>query len=187
MNKRIIYGVMAGGGIVGLVASFLQIIEKLYLLSNTNKVLACDLGSVFSCSSVLKAWQSSVFGFPNSLLCIVFFTVFAVTGLAGLSGAVLPRGFRIGVHALSLFVLGFAAWFLSQSIYVIGALCILCLFCFGGLLLVNWAWVQINASDLPIGERGRAVVARAIKNNTDILVWVVIAALLTFAILLRFY
>jgi hypothetical protein len=55
-----------------------------------------------------------------------------------LSGGVLPRKLRLGIHALSLFTLGFALWFLTQSIYVINALCILCIFCFAGLLLVNW-------------------------------------------------
>jgi uncharacterized membrane protein len=186
VNKRVTYGVMAVGGVVGLAASFLQNLEKLQLLNNTGKVLVCDLGPIFNCSTVLSAWQSSVFGFPNSLLCIIFFTVFAIVGLAGLSGGSLPRAFRLGIHALSLFVLGFALWFLWQSIYVIGALCILCIFCFMGLLLVNGAWLRINADDLPIGTRGRQVVARLIKAGVDILIWMLLAVALAIAMLLRF-
>lgn len=187
MNKRAIYGVMTGGGAIGLIAAFLQILEKIQLLKYTGKALVCDLNSVFSCSNVLNAWQSSVFGFPNSLMCMVFFTTFAVAGLAGLSGASLPRGFRLGIHALSLFVLGFALWFLWQSIYAIGALCILCIFCFAGLLLVNWAWLRINAADVPIGKRGRAALARLITIGADIFVWILLAVLVGFAMLLRFY
>ena len=178
---------MAGGGVIGLVAAFLQILEKIQLLKHTDKLLVCDLNSVFSCSNVLNAWQSSVFGFPNSLMCMVFFTIFATVGLAVLSGASLPRAFRLGVHFLSLFVLGFALWFLWQSIYVIGSLCVLCIFCFAGLLLVNWAWVRTNAEDVPIGEHGRAVLARLIKNGADIFIWFMLAALVALAMLLRFY
>lgn len=187
MNKRIVYGLMTGGGTIGLVAAFLQIIEKIQLLKYADKPLVCDLNSIFSCSSVLNAWQSSVFGFPNSLMCMVFFTIFATVGLAGLSGATLPRAFRLGVHALSLFVLAFALWFLSQSVYVIGALCILCIFCFGGLLFVNWAWLRLNAGDLPIGSRGRELVARLIKSGMDTFIWVVLATIVGLAMFVRFY
>lgn len=187
MNKRIVYGLMTGGGAVGLAAAFLQIVEKIQLLKYANKALVCDLNSVFSCSNVLNAWQSSVFGFPNSLMCMVFFTIFTIVGLAGLSGATLPRGFRLGIQALSLFVLAFALWFLWQSVYVIGALCILCIFCFTGLLLVNWAWLRINASDLPVGERGRTFLARLIKSGTDTFIWVVLATIVALAMFLRFY
>lgn len=187
MKQRAIYSTMAIGGTIGLIAAFLQTTEKIQLLKNANKALICDLNSIFSCSNVLNAWQSSVFGFPNSLMCLMFFTIFAVVGLAGLCGTVLPRGFRLGIHTLSLFVLGFALWFLWQSIYAIGSLCILCIFCFAGLLLVNWAWLRINANDLPIGDAGRALLARVIKSNADTFFWVVLATLVALAMLLRFY
>ena len=74
-KQRLIYGITAIGGAIGLVASFLETLEYQELLKNAHTVLTCDLNSVFSCSSVLNAWQSKVFGFPNSLLCIVFFTL----------------------------------------------------------------------------------------------------------------
>ncbi len=178
---------MTTGGVIGVAAAFLQTTEKIALLKHKDAILACDLSSVFSCTNVLNAWQSAVFGFPNSLLCMTLFTIFASTALVGLSGGSLPRRLRLGVHALSLFTLGFALWFLAQSIYVIGSLCILCIFCFVGLLLVNWGWLRLNAGDLPIGERGRAVLARTIAKGGDIFGWFLLAALVAFAMLLRFY
>lgn len=181
------YGLMVSGAVIGLVASFLQMLEKIQLLKQADAILICDLGGAFSCSNVLNAWQSSVFGFPNSLMCMVFFTVFGVIGLVGLAGGVVSRGVRFGIHALALFVLAFALWFLAQSIYVIGSLCILCIFCFIGLLLVNWAWLRINAADLPIGVRGRAVLARMIKSNLDTFAWVLLVVLVGLAMVLRFY
>lgn len=187
MSKRLAYGVMAGGGVIGLVASFLQMLEKIQLLKHADKALTCDLNSVFSCSNVLNAWQSSVFGFPNSLMCIIFFTVFAVVGLAGLSGALLPRGFRLGIHILSLALLGFALWFLWQSVYAIGSLCIFCIFCFVGLLLVNWAWLRINTDELPMGDHGQATLLRLTQYGADTFIWVLLAVIVAFAMLLRFY
>lgn len=177
---------MATGGIIGMIAAFLQTTEKIALLKDEDAILACDLNSVFSCTNVLNAWQSSVFGFPNSLMCMALFTIFASFALTGLSGGVLPRKLRLGIHALSLFTLGFALWFLTQSIYVINALCILCIFCFAGLLLVNWGWLRLNATDLPIGERGRAFVKRRIANGADTFTWILLGLAVAFAMIMRF-
>lgn len=169
-----------------MIAAFLQTTEKITLLKNKDAVLTCDLNSVFSCTSVLNAWQSAVFGFPNSLMCMVLFTVFTTIALAGVSGGKLPRGLRLGIHALSLFTLGFALWFLTQSIYVINALCILCIFCFAGLLVVNWGWLRLNTADLPIGERGRAFVKHCIETGADIFAWILLALAVALAIIVRF-
>jgi len=177
---------MLAGGIVGMTAAFLQTTEKITLLKNKDVLLSCDLNSVFSCTNVLNAWQSSVFGFPNSLMCMALFTIFATTALVGASGGVLPRRLRLGIQALSLFTLLFAIWFLTQSIYVINALCILCIFCFGGLLMVNWGWLRTNAADLPIGERGRRLVQQWIKSGADIFIWLLLGLAMAFVMILQF-
>jgi uncharacterized membrane protein len=186
MKQRTTYNIMLAGGILGMVAAFLQTTEKIALLKNNDAILACDLNSVFSCTNVLNAWQSSAFGFPNSLMCMALFTIFASIALVGTSGGTLPRKLRLGIQGLSLFTLLFALWFLTQSIYVINALCILCIFCFAGLLVVNWGWLRLNAADLPIGERGRAFVARGIANGADLFMWILLAMVMAFAMILRF-
>lgn len=177
---------MLVGGIIGTVAAFLQTTEKVTLLKNKDAVLTCDIGSVFSCTNVLNAWQSSVFGFPNSLLCMALFTIFASVALVGVSGGELPRKLRLGIQGLSIFTLLFALWFLTQSIYVINALCILCIFCFVGLLFVNWGWLRLNAADLPIGVRGRAIVSRGLASGADIFMWILLALALALAMILQF-
>jgi uncharacterized membrane protein len=187
MKQRTLYGIMTTGGIIGMVAAFLQMTEKIQLLKNKDAILVCDLNSVFSCTNVLNAWQSSVFGFPNSLLCMALFVMFGSIALVGLTGGELPRKLRLGIQAVSLFTLGFALWFLVQSIYVINALCILCIFCFAGLLLINWGWLRLNAADLPIGERSRSALARGMASGADTFGWLLLAAVLAFAMLLRFY
>jgi len=186
MKQRTVYGVITAGGVIGMAAAFIQTTEKITLLKNKDAILTCNLNSIFSCTNVLNAWQSSVFGFPNSLMCMALFTIFFSIALAGATGGKLPRGLRLGIQALALFTLGFALWFLTQSIYVINALCILCIFCFVGLLLVNWGWLRLNAQDLPIGERGRAYVVRCIKSGADIFFWIVLALTLAFAMTLHF-
>lgn len=91
-----------------------------------------------------------------------------------------------GVQALALAMLGFALWFLSQSLYVIGSLCVFCLICFVGLLLANWGWLRLNSNDLPLGDKGRVVLQSAIKSGADTFGWAVLALVLFLAIILRF-
>lgn len=177
---------MGGGSITGMAAAFLQTTEKISLLKYKDTQLICDLNSVFSCTNVLNAWQSSVFGFPNSLMCMMLFTIFGSTALVGIAGGQLPRKLRLGVQALSLLTLIFALWFLAQSIYVINSLCLLCIFCFAGLLLVNWGWLRLNANDLPIGPRGRDCLRRSIKSGADIFAWSLLGLAVAFAMILRF-
>jgi uncharacterized membrane protein len=177
---------MTVGGFIGTIAAFLQTVEKINLLKNPSGPLTCDLNSVFSCTNVLNSWQSGVFGFPNSLMCMAFFVIFTSIGLAGWSGAKLPRNLRLGIQALALGVLGFGLWFMQQSIYSIGALCILCIFCISGLLVVNWAWLRINAADLPIGQRGRKIVQSGIAKGADTFAWVLLALIIAGAMIQRF-
>lgn len=186
MNQRKIYGIMAAGGVIGVTAAFLQTLEYIILVQDRSKALVCDINSVFSCTNVLSSWQAKVFGFPNSLMCMGLFVIFATAAVAGLAGGKLSKGFRLGVQAVSVATLLFALWFLSQSTYVIGALCVFCIFCFIGLLLVNWGWLRLNAADLPIGARGRAAVKRAVETGADIFWWVVLALVVAFAMALRF-
>lgn len=177
---------MTAGGAIGMAAAFFQTIEKITLLKNKDAILTCDLNSIFSCSTVLSAWQSSVFGFPNSIMCLMLFTIFTSIAAAGAAGSALPRGLRLTVQGLSLATLGFALWFLEQSIYSIGSLCILCIFCFTGLLIVNWAWLRINAADLPIGDRGRAALKRWIASHLDTFAWLLLGVIVALAMVLRF-
>ncbi|HET8670522.1 MAG TPA: vitamin K epoxide reductase family protein [Candidatus Saccharimonadales bacterium] len=186
MKQRNLFIAVTAGGALGLLASFMQSIEKIRLLKNADQALACDLNSVFSCTHVLNAWQSSAFGFPNSFLCMVFFTIFMTVGLVGLTGAALSRYFRLAIQGLSLFVLGFGLWFLWQSTYVIGALCLYCIFCMIGLITVNAAWLRINANDLPFSESAKKRLQAHITKGTDIFGWFLLAALIALSMILEF-
>jgi uncharacterized membrane protein len=176
---------MLAGGALGLVSAFLQTLQKIASLQSKGGVLPCDINDVFSCSTVLNAWQSSVFGFPNSVMCMVLFTIFASVALVGAGGGSVSRGVRLGIQGLSLFTLGFALWFLWQSTYSIGALCIYCLFCFAGLLAVNWAWLRINVADLPF-ERLRGVLQRWVASGIDVFIWLIIAVVVALAMVIQF-
>lgn len=187
MKQRRLYGVIAVGGVIGLIASFLETIEYQTLLKNAHANLSCNLNSVFSCSNVLNAWQSKIFGFPNSMLCILMFTMMLTVALVGLSSDQIARTLRLWLQGLVLFFLAFGTWFMWESAYRIHALCILCAFCLTGLLLLNWAWLRLNAHDLPISSYRRKQLDHIIEHGTDTFVWALYAILLSAVLFIHFH
>ena len=177
---------IVSGSFIGGVASFLQVIERITWgeqLHAPAKALACDLSSSFSCSSVFGAWQSSVFGFSNSLLCVTFFAVMLGFGLAALYSDNLQKAARLTAQFFSLFFLAFGAWYLTQTIFVVGSLCIFCVACYAGVIMINWGWLRLNVHDLPLKASWRNALERGIAHGADTFAWL----LYTFFFVILYY
>jgi len=118
-------------GIIGWIAAFVLIIEKIHLLEAPADALSCDFGSIVQCSANLDSAQGAAFGFPNPIIGLAGWIAPIVTGAGILSGARFARWYWL------LFLLGmtgalaFVIWLISQSIFVIGTLCPWC--------MVTWA------------------------------------------------
>jgi uncharacterized membrane protein len=173
LSKKRIYQVGFAAALVGLLASFNQAIQTINHYKFPDTPLTCDINSVFNCNGVFNAWQSSVFGFSNSLMCIVFFTFLLGLTVAGLTGSSLSKNVRLFAHFLVVFFLGFGAWYLWSSTFVIAALCIYCIFCYAAVITLNFVWLRINIADLPVSDKIRTKIEAAIKNNYDIAFWIV--------------
>ena len=185
-KQQWLYPIITIAALVGFVASFLQLLEKLTLLKNSHAVLTCNLSSVFNCSNILSASQSSVFGFPNSLLCIILFTIAFTAGLVGWSGGKIVPGLRFFFQGLALFTLGFGLWYFWQSIFNVGSICIYCLFCFSGVLLLNGAWLRLNYRDYPLSKKAIARFDKWINMGADIFILGLIAAMIAAWALIKF-
>ena len=97
-------------------------------LLNPNEVLSCDFNNLISCGKVMQQDQAHIFGFPNSWIGVVGFSLviaFAVMQL--FAGKTYSR--RVWVSFLG--GLGLAATFVSflfsQSMFVIHILCPYCM------------------------------------------------------------
>ncbi|QQS17981.1 hypothetical protein IPL68_04995 [Candidatus Saccharibacteria bacterium] len=176
------------GSFIGGAASFMQAIERITWGEQlaAPKQLACDLSGSFSCSSVFGAWQSSVFGFSNSLLCVAFFAVMLGFGLAALGADRLSKNARLVAQFFSLFFLAFGAWYISQTIFVVGSLCIYCIACYFGVILINWGWLRINAVDLPLKKSIRDGLQRSFSRGADTFLWILYSLLFAFLYYLKF-
>lgn len=181
LSQRSLWWTVVGASAVGLVASLVQAIERIQFADDPVTKLTCDLNAVFSCSNVFDAWQSSVFGFSNSLVSLTFFAVMVGVGLAAASGSTLHRILRYVFHFFSVFFLLFGAWYLWQSTYVIGYLCIFCLFNYAGVIVLNWAWFRLQYSELRLKKPARRRLDAFVKAGGDIMVaitWALVFAVM---------
>jgi uncharacterized membrane protein len=114
-------------GVLGLTAAITLTVEKIELLIDPSYVPSCSINPVLSCGSVMATPQASEFGFPNSLLGIVAFTIVVVTGVLAVAKVALPRWYWAGLATGTLFGVAFIGWLIFQSLYRIGALCPYCM------------------------------------------------------------
>jgi uncharacterized membrane protein len=183
---KMLYGIITIASIMGLLASFLQMIEKITLLENPHAVLTCNINSVFSCTNILNVWQSSVFGFPNSLMCTVFFSLTMAIGLVGWTGGSINSRLRLVFMGLSLFFIGFGFWYLWQSIFIVGALCVYCMACYAAVLVISSAWVRLNSKDMNLNKQSQKYLDRMIVSGYDLIIWTLIAVIIIAEVLIKF-
>lgn len=177
-NSKKPWAVLLFGSAIGLIASFIQAIERIEYAKNPKLPLSCDVNSVFSCSNVFDAWQSSVFGFSNSLMCIVFFAIIFGIALVGITGSLIHSKLRYAMQFFSIFFLGFGAWYLQQSAFAIDSLCIFCIFCYGTVIAINWSWIRLNMADYKLSPKNKDKMAKAIDRGFDTFIWLLWAIII---------
>jgi uncharacterized membrane protein len=114
-------------GVIGLAASMTLTVDKIKILLNPSYVPSCNINPIVACGSVMVTEQASIFGFPNSLLGIVGFTVVVVTGVLTVAKVPLPQWYWVGLTVGVLIGVVFVHWLIFQSLYRIGALCPYCM------------------------------------------------------------
>ena len=121
------YWAMLVSSTLSLIASLVLSYDAVKLAGTPSSKLSCDINAIVSCGKVAKSWQSSLLGFPNSFLGLMLEPVVITVAIAGLSLVVFPRKFMRVAHVGYGLGLLFALWLLSQSLFVIHALCPWCL------------------------------------------------------------
>ena len=133
------YIAMLVSSTLSLFASLVLSIDAVKLAAQPAGQLSCNINSVLSCGTVAKAWQSQLLGFPNSFIGLMTEPVVITFAIAGLGLVAFPPWFMRVAHVVYGFGLIFALWLLSQSYFVINALCPWC-------LLVTFSTITVFAT-----------------------------------------
>ena len=127
LQPRGLGALLALGGTIGLLASFILTHDKHELALNPNFIPSCNLSAIVSCTNVMKSAQSSAFGFPNPWLGLIAFPIVITLGVLTMGRARLPEWAWAGLQGGVLFGIGFVTWLQVQSLYEINALCPWCM------------------------------------------------------------
>ena len=144
---------LLGGGFLGLVASFVLVVEKIALIVDPDYVPSCSLNPVLSCGSIMQTEQAELLGFPNPLIGVAAFPVLMATGAALRAGGRLARWYWWGLQAGATLGLLFVGWLIFQSLYRIGALCPYCMIVWTVVIPVWWYVTRRNLAAGMWGDR----------------------------------
>lgn len=176
LTKAIPY-LLIGGGIIGLICSFIITQDKLDLAENPHFVPSCNLNPIISCGSVMSSKQGSLFGFPNPWLGLAAFAVLVTVGVSILAGAKFKRWFWLGLETGIVLGTAFAYWLLLESVYRIKALCPYCLTVDVVVITLIWYVTLYNIEEghIVLPARLIGLVDFARKHHLDILLaWFII-------------
>ena len=162
--------VLLVGGLLGFIAAFELIVEKVALLKDPNYSLNCDINPVLSCGSVINTAQAEVFGFPNPIIGIASFSVVLTFAVLLLAKVELPRWIWLGLNTGALLSFGFVGWLVWQSLYSIGALCPWCMVVWASTIPIFW---QVTADNL---ANGRLRLGAVVSDVVVSLRWVLMGA-----------
>ena len=159
------------GGFFGLLAAFELTLEKFAIAADPNYIPGCDINPVLSCGSVIITEQASAFGFPNPIIGLIGYSVVISMGVLLVSKVELPRWVWLGLNLGALFGFGFVIWLITQSLYVIGALCPWCMVAWAATIPIFWFVTADNAATGRLsGSAGPGAVAQTVASLRWILV-----------------
>ena len=129
---------------LSLFAAMVLSIDAFKLAKDENVDLACSINAVVSCGRVALSWQSTVFGFPNSFIGLMFESAVITIAIAGLMQVRFPNSLmRIALFIYSAALI-FALWLFSQSFFVIKAFCPWCMLVTVSTISVFTSMLRIN-------------------------------------------
>ena len=138
------YWTMLISASLSLFAAMILSIDAFKLAKDENVDLSCSINAVVSCGKVALSWQSTVFGFPNSFIGLMFESAVITIAIAGLMQVRFPNSLmRIAffIYSAALF---FALWLFSQSFFVIKAFCPWCMLVTVSTISVFMSMLRIN-------------------------------------------
>ena len=157
--------VLIVGGLIGLVAAVVLLVEKIALIENPGYVPSCSINPVLSCGSVMTTAQAEAFGIPNPIIGIAGFAATTALGAALLAGGAFRRWLWASIQVGVTFAVVFIHWLIYQSLYSIGALCPYCMIVWAVTIPIFWYCTLCNLQ--PLRRSDSAGLARLIAVVTE--------------------
>ncbi len=176
-----------GAGFIGLFASFELTLQSIAVLNDPNYIPPCNISPFISCSAVMESWQSTLFGFPNSLLGVIGFPIIITIGFSLLAGAQYKRWFWLGAQLGITTAIAFVYWFFYQSVFVTNSLCPWCLIFWSVTIPLFWYTTLYNVQEGHIKLRHQMSGIHTLVTKNPHLPLILLYAIIIIAIVIRFW
>ena len=165
VSRRNLAVLLIAGGLTGLVAAVVLLVEKIALIENPDYVPSCSINPVLSCGSVMDTAQAEAFGIPNPIIGIAGFAATVALGAALLAAGEFRRWLWASIQIGVTFAVVFIHWLIYQSLYSIGALCPYCMIVWAVTIPIFWYCTVYNLQ--PLRHSGSTGLARIITAATE--------------------
>lgn len=169
------------GGAIGFIAAFALTLDKFQTLKDPSSSLGCNFSLLVQCGKNLESAQGAAFGFPNPVIGLAGFFTVLVVGMSILAGARFARWYWIIFNLGLTFAVGFVAWLIGQSIFVLGTLCPWCMVVWVVTipLFISVTLHNLSTGVIPSGNRARRffTAARTWVPLASLVCYIIIAAL----------
>lgn len=173
--------------VYGFVASFVLVLDKIHILKDPNYSAPCNISPLISCGSVMTTAQADLFGFPNSLIGVVGFTMLGTIAFALLAGGKFKRWFWLTMQGGMVFGIIFIHFLIGSSIFVIETLCPYCILAWLAIIPAFWYTSLYNFATgiFTLPKQHQKYLDFALRHHFDILfVWL---GLIAGMILIKFW
>ena len=169
--------VIMATAIYGFAASFILVLDKIHILSDPTYNPACNISPLISCGSVMTTAQADIFGFPNSLIGVVGFTMLGTIAFALMAGGKFKRWFWLTLQGGMVFGVLFIHWLIFQSIFTIETLCPYCVLAWMAIIPAFW-YVTLNnfaSGIISLPKKYSIGIDFALRHHFDILLFWLLA------------
>lgn len=170
--EKVLPYVLIACSLVGLVAAFTLTYDKIHVLTSPNYNPPCNINPVFSCGSVMKTEQASLFGVPNTIFGLMGFSALLTFSVVVLSGATLKKWlWQLAQIAATAGVI-FMHYLFFQGVYRINAICP---WCFVTWMITIPIFVYITSYNLKLHNLALPKVIKSVgpwivRNHINILI-----------------
>ncbi len=173
--------VMMVTAVYGFLASFILVLDKFHILQDPNYSPPCNISPLISCGSVMTTSQAEVFGFPNSLIGVVGFTMLGTIAFALMAGGKFKRWFWLTLQGGMVFGILFIHFLIGASIFALETLCPYCMLAWLAIIPAFWYVTLYNLSTgvFSVSQKYKKYVDFAQKHHFDILFVWLLAIVLT--------
>ena len=168
------------GGLLGIVGTIWQTVERLAFESGSAGVSFCEINAAVSCSGVYSHWQSAALGVPNSLIGLPVFAVLVSAAVAALLGSRHSGRYLVAVWGLALFMTAFATWYMQQTAFTIGSLCVFCAASLVNIMIVGVGLTRVVEQEGALGDgRVGSRLTAMVGSQVDLALWLGLGMLVT--------